>query len=57
MALAKSFDLYWWISFAPGYEIVNGIDYIIGYVIDDAIGHINDKVKIFELIIALGMCY
>ena len=49
--------MYRWISFAPGYEIVYGIDYVIGYVIDYAIGHINDKDVIFELIIALGMCY
>ena len=37
--------MYWWICFAPGYEIVYGIGYVIGYVIDYAIGPINDKVK------------
>jgi hypothetical protein len=37
--------MYWWISFAPGYEIVYGIDYVIDY----DIGHINDKVKMLSL--------
>ena len=37
--------MYCWISFAPGYELVYGIDNVIDY----AIGHINDKVKILSL--------
>ena len=47
--------MYWLISFATGYAIVNGIDYAIGYFIDYAIGHIIDKVKVLSLNLCFGI--